>query len=117
MMWRSIGLIWLAFFCFGAAQAGDSDMTDPPFIVATTDCASGFETYRRALLPFYFVLSQDGKLCTYSYCMGGCRKNTLRSATLIYCQQSNGHAPCEVYAYGGRVISTRVIELQDRGTR
>ncbi len=114
LMGRRLGLIGLAlFFSFGAAQAGDSDMANPPDIVATTNCASGFADYRRALHPLYFALSQDGKHCSYSFCQGGCRKSNVRGQTLIACQRSSRAGPCEIYAYGGAVNATRDIKLAD----
>ena len=117
MAGRCLGLMGLALlFCIGVAQAGDSDRANPPDVVTTTRCASGFADYRRALQPFYFALSRDGKHCSYSYCNGGCRIGNVRGQTLNSCQGAAGAAPCEIYAYGGSVTSKRDIRLKDRGT-
>lgn len=86
-----------------AATAGDTDI-DPPITITSTDCEAAFAAYQRQFKAHYFALSQDGKVCVYSYCATGCRPTNLRQRALYRCERQSKGVPCRIHAYGGKVI-------------
>lgn len=86
-----------------AVTAGDTTI-DPPTTISSSDCKAAFAKYQRLFKPLYFALSQDGKVCVYSYCRTTCRPTSLRQRTLYRCDRQSKGVPCRIHAFGGKVI-------------
>ena len=95
-----------AIFYLATTFAAAGQVNNPPTTKTSTNCAAAFKRYSIASTPIYFALSNDGKACAFSMCLGGCNKGLEKPiTTLALCRDVSEGRPCEIYAFRGNVIS------------
>ena len=93
----------------GDAVAGSG--IEPSVVVASDQCKTIFTRYKQEVRPQFFVVSEDGSLCLFNYCQGGCRRGTQRQRALLRCERMSDQK-CFVYAAYGQVIAPERLDLQ-----
>ncbi len=96
-----------------APIAGDAvadSAIEPSAVLASDQCQTIFTRYKQEFRPQFFVVSEDGGLCLFNYCRGGCRRGTQRQRALFRCEQVSGQK-CFVYAAYGQVIAPERLDL------
>ena len=107
VLFRLVAVLATALALTGAARAGDFGAERP--LVATSDrCQAAFEAYAKELKPMYFVVSEQGTFCLYSFCRDACAKANARNDAIYRCEQTSGQS-CRVYAAHGRVVEPGLL--------
>ena len=105
-----VTLVVLAGLLIAGSAAANSDI-ERPAVSASEHCQTIFTRYKQEVRPLFFVVSEDGNLCLFNYCRGGCRRGNQRNRAVLRCEQMSGQT-CFVYAAYGQVIAPDLLELK-----
>ena len=92
----------VALFVLGLGQtksgiSGDPDVGQGPLHL-TPAIADLYEKYKKEFIPYYFVVSTDGRSGNYVYCENACRPFGARTQALSGCEANSHGVPCKIFA-------------------
>ena len=94
----------LALFVLGACQSSDSSSAGEGSLHLAPAIADLFEKYKGEFIPYYFVVTTDGRRGSYTFCDNACRPFGSMTQALSGCETSNNAVPCRIFARSVNIV-------------
>ena len=93
----------LIIFATSGGLLAKNHPDEDPKVMAYENCAEALEAFRRKGDRYFFAISADATVCTFSFCQGGgCRKSQALYFTIRRCEKESG-TTCKRYGAEDRV--------------